>query len=84
MAPSPRHSAELLGGVLEQRLNRIGTAAIEDAEIPPRRTGLYSHTFCPRRTLTEYLEPTARWPSPRSDSQKSACAWLSWEAICTG
>jgi hypothetical protein len=39
VAPSPRHPAELLGGVLEQRLNRIGTAAIEDAEIPPRRTG---------------------------------------------
>ena len=39
MAPPPRNPAELLGGVLEQRLNRIGTAAIEDAEIPPRRTG---------------------------------------------
>jgi hypothetical protein len=39
MAPPPRNPAELLGGVLEQRLNRIGTAAIEDAEVPPRRTG---------------------------------------------
>ena len=37
---SPRHPAELLGGVLEQRLDRIGPAAIERAEIPPRRTGL--------------------------------------------
>lgn len=40
MAPSPRNPAELLGGVLEQRLDRIGTAAIERAEIPPRRTRL--------------------------------------------
>jgi hypothetical protein len=39
MALSPRNPAELLGGVLEQRLNRIGTAAIEDADIPPPRTG---------------------------------------------
>jgi hypothetical protein len=37
---SPCHSAEFLGGVHEQRLNLIGAAALDSAEVAARRVGL--------------------------------------------
>ena len=91
MAPSPRHPAELLGGVLEQRLDRIGTAAIEGAQIPPRRTGPVQPDILSAEDVDRVFGTDRALALARSDSQKSACAWLvdlgsrlRSKAICTG
>ena len=39
-APSPRHHAEFLGGVLKQHLNLVKTISIYVAKVLPGHTGL--------------------------------------------
>ena len=87
MALSPRNPAELLGGVLEQRLNRIGTAAIEDADIPPPRTGpVQPHILSAEDVDRVFGTDGALALAPLGQPEIGVrmVGRPSWKAICTG